>query len=71
MEGDQNASLELIKTRTCPECNMLLSSEYTDTKVTCCCSLMLCVGLACWVPLVLDSCQKVELRCEQCEKTVA
>ena len=59
-----------MRTRLCPECNMLLTSEYSPTKVTFACSLLLCVGLACWVPCVLDSCQRIELRCEHCEKTI-
>lgn len=61
---------DILKTRICPDCNMLLNSEYTPNRVTFACSLLLCIGLACWVPFALDACQRLELKCEHCEKIV-
>jgi hypothetical protein len=65
-EGESLTNFEIVRTRVCPDCNMLLTSEYSATKVTYACSLMLCLGLACWVPFVLDSCQRLVLRCDHC-----
>lgn len=59
MNESRTGEAEVVRTRICPDCNMLLTSEYTVTKVTLCCSLMLCLGLACWVPFALDACQKL------------
>ena len=48
----------------------MLTSEYSPTGATFACALLLCVGLACWVPFVLDGCQHLTLRCDHCDKTV-
>lgn len=69
-ENEPIGSLDILKTRVCPDCNMLLNSEYSTTKVTVACSLFLCIGLACWVPFALDACQRLQLKCEHCDKTV-
>lgn len=71
MEEQSENVKDIIETRICPECKALLTANYTATAVTYACSLFLCIGLACWVPCVVDACQRVELQCEKCDKKVA
>ena len=63
-------SLEIVKSRICPDCNIILTASYTSTKFTYLCSLFLCIGMACWAPWVIDGCKKIELYCEKCDKKV-
>lgn len=54
----------------CPDCNSILRVDYSCNYVTLSWSLILMIGLTCWVPCVVDGCKKVECKCETCDKIV-